>query len=377
VSEGLEITVNARHLAGPRTGIEVYMEQLLTALARTGRVRITAVSWAPLGLEQPNLREVIPALRPNFASGGIGALRALLWKLWFDQWHCLRAVAAAEGVLYHGMDGFLPYALRRRDRCVATVHDLGWQVHPELYPRKLRVMYGALFPWVVRRADWFVAVSRYTADDLMRRAGVPASRIDVVYHGLDPAFAAPLNGYPAEPVDPPYFLAVGGISPRKNTHRLLQAFTRWRARGGNRAAYTLRITGISLDQEFQQKGAPLPEGVSLLGYVDKDELGRQYAGAAAFLYPSIYEGFGLPIIEAMASGAPVVTSRAASAPEIAGGAAILVDPLAVDSIEAGLEQVTNPDEANRLRALGRERARRFQWSTAANQTLEIYRQLAR
>jgi glycosyltransferase involved in cell wall biosynthesis len=389
VSDELEVTVNARHLAGPRTGIEVYMEQLLGALARTGQVRITAVTWAPIGLEQPNLREVVPRLRSDFGPGSIGALRALLWKHWFDQWLCFRAVAPAHGILYHGLDGFLPYSLRRRDRCVATVHDLGWRVHPELYPRKLRVMYGALFPWVIRRADRFVAVSRHTADDLIRLARVPASRIEVVHHGLDPAFA-PANrgaglandgaglandGAGLATSDPPYLLAVGGISPRKNTRRLIEAFARWRARGAHRAKYTLRITGTSLDPDLQRKGESLPTGVSLLGYVDKPELRRLYAGAAVFLYPSIYEGFGLPIIEAMACGAPVVTSRTASAPEIAGGAAILVDPFAVESIEAGLEQATNPEEANRLRALGHERARLFDWSTAAAATIEIYRKL--
>jgi glycosyltransferase involved in cell wall biosynthesis len=379
--EPIEVLVNARHLAGPRTGIEVYMEHLLTALARTGRVRITALSWAPLGLEQPGLHEVVPSRRPDFPSGAVGALRAMLWKTWFDQWHCLRAVAPVHGILYHGMDGFLPHALRRRDRCVATVHDLGWQAHPELYPRKLRLMYGALFPWVVRRADRFIAVSRHTADDLIRRAGVPASRIEVVYHGLDPEFATPSDGADPPPRDPPpsgppYLLAVGGVSPRKNTRRLIEAFARWRARGAHRAEYTLRITGTSLEPDRQRHGESLPGGVSLLGYVDKAELRRLYGGAAAFLYPSIYEGFGLPIIEAMACGAPVVTSRTASAPEIAGGAAILVDPFEVESIESALERVTQPDEAKRLRALGRERARLFDWSVAASQTLEIYRRLA-
>jgi glycosyltransferase involved in cell wall biosynthesis len=375
VSEGLEVTVNARHLAGPRTGIEVYMEQLLGALARSGQVRITAVTWDPIGLEQPNLREVVPRLRPDFGPGRIGALRAVLWKHWFDQWLCLRAVAPAHGILYHGLDGFLPYSLRRRDRCVATVHDLGWRVHPELYPRKLRVMYGALFPWVIRRADRFVAVSRHTADDLIRLAGVAASRIEIVYHGLDPAFAPANNGAGPTTSDPPYLLAVGGVSPRKNTRRLIEAFARWRARGAHRTKYTLRITGTSLDADLQRNGQALPAGVSLLGYVDKAELRRLYAGATVFIYPSIYEGFGLPIIEAMACGAPVVTSRTASAPEIAGGAAILVDPFAVESIESGLEQATNPEEAKRLRGLGQERARLFDWSTAAASTIEIYRQL--
>lgn len=373
-ADQIELLVNARHLSGPRTGIEVYMEQLLGSLARSGQVRITALSWAPLGLEQAGLREKVPSRRPEFPAGALGSLRATLWKTWFDQWGCLRGVLPAHGVLFHGMDGFLPYAVRRRDRCVATVHDLGWQVHPKLYPAKLRVMYGALFPWALRRADRIIAVSRYTADDLIRRAGVAASHIEVVHHGLDPVFAE-TDGV-SEPArgDHPYLLAVGGISPRKNTRRLIEAFARWRARGGARAAYELRITGLSLDPSAGA-GQDLPAGVSLLGYVEKAELRRLYAGAAAFLYPSIYEGFGLPIIEAMASGAPVLTSSTASAPEVAGGAAVLVDPFSVESIEAGLDRVTDSEEAQRLRSLGRERARHFDWNAAASRTVEIYREV--
>jgi glycosyltransferase involved in cell wall biosynthesis len=364
----INLLVNARHLAGPHTGIEVYMEQLLGALGRTGRVQITALSWAPLGLDLPGVREVVPALRPE-----LEGLRATLWKLWFDQWYSLRAVAPPGGILLHGMDGFLPYSLRARDRCVATVHDLGWQVHPELYDRKLRLMYGALFPWVLRRANRLIAVSQYTADDLIRRAGVPASRIDVVYHGLDPVFSAADGLTSLAPSSSPYVLAVGGVSPRKNTRRLIEAFGRWRARGGHRADYQLRITGTSLDRDFAPDRADLPQGVSLLGYVDKAELPRLYAGAAAFLYPGIYEGFGLPIIEAMACGAPVITSTTGAAPEVAGGAAILVDPFSVESIEGGIEQATRREEAARLRALGHERARLFNWSDAADATIETYR----
>jgi glycosyltransferase involved in cell wall biosynthesis len=371
-AETLRVVVNARHLTGPRTGIEVYMEELLGALAATGRVRITAVTWSPLGLGLPGVDEVIPARRPKLRAGSVGAT---LWKLWFDQWACLRSIPRSGGILFHGMDGFLPYALRRRDRCVATVHDLGWQVHPELYASRLRLMYQALFPWVVRRADRFIAVSRYTADDLMRRAGIPAAKIAVVYHGLDPLFSAPVPPGPRGADATPYVLAVGGVSPRKNTRRLIEAFQRWRGRGGRRSAYRLLITGASLDQDFGENGA-LPEGVSLLGYVDKAELPRLYAGAAAFLYPGIYEGFGLPILEAMACGAPVVTSTTGAAPEIAGGAAVLVNPFDVASIEAGIERVADPGEAERLSAMGRERARLFRWEASAAATIEVYRELA-
>jgi glycosyltransferase involved in cell wall biosynthesis len=366
-AEQIQLFVNARHLTGPRTGIEVYMEELLGALGRTGRVRITALSWGPLNLDLPGVREVVPVRRPE-----LSGLRATLWKVWFDQWQSLRAVAPPEPVLVHGMDGFLPYSLRRRDRCVATVHDLGWQVHPELYERKLRLMYQALFPWVRRRANRFIAVSQYTADDLVRRAGIPASKIDVVYHGLDPIFSRPVtNDSPTS--DPPYFLAVGGVSPRKNTRRLIEAFTRWRARGAHRTPYQLRITGTSLDPAFAANGAVLPEGVSLLGYVAKAELPGLYAGAAGFLYPGIYEGFGLPIIEAMACGAPVMTSTTGATPEIAGGAAILVDPFEIGSIQEGMERLTLPNEVMRLRSAGMERVRSFTWSAAADATIETYR----
>jgi glycosyltransferase involved in cell wall biosynthesis len=364
----LEVFVNARNLTGPMTGIEIYMQELLAALARTGRLDLTALSWSPLGLDLPGVREVVPVRRPELGDGSLGAT---LWKLWFDQWGCMRTAPRDRGIVVHGMSGFLPFRLRRRDRAVVTVHDLGWQAHPELYSNRVRLMYRGLFPWAVRRADRFIAVSRYTADDLMRRAGVPASKIDVVYHGLDPLFLSPPAG-PGRFTGVPYFLAVGGVSPRKNTRRLIEAFTRWSERGDRRGDYRLLITGTSLDPAFVAGGG-LPPKVQLLGYVEKAELPGLYAGAAAFLYPGIYEGFGLPIVEAMACGAPVVTSTTGAAPEIAGGAAVLVDPFDVASIEAGIEQVTQPGEAVRLRALGRERIRLFDWSAAAAATIEAYR----
>jgi glycosyltransferase involved in cell wall biosynthesis len=365
-----ELVVNVRNLTGPHTGIEIYMEELLRALAATGELGITTLTWAPTGLDVPGIREVIPARRPDLEAG---SLRAVLWKLWFDHSGCLKGIPGDKPILYHGMDGFLPFTLGRRVRSVLTVHDLGWQAHPELYEPRVRLMYGMLVPWAIRRADRLIAVSRYTADDLMRRAGVPAAKIDVVYHGLDPAFApAAAPAGEAPPADTPYLLAVGGVSPRKNTRRLIEAFLRWRGRGGRAGGYRLLITGHSLDQDFTREGS-LPDGVTELGYVDKAELRRLYTRAAAFVYPGIYEGFGLPIVEAMACGTPVVTSSTGSAPEIAGGAAVIVDPFDPASIESGLERATLPQEAERLRSLGYERVRAFRWDLAAQATLDAYR----
>jgi glycosyltransferase involved in cell wall biosynthesis len=210
----------------------------------------------------------------------------------------------------------------------------------------------------------------------MRWAGVPSSKIDVIYHGLDLVFtSSPSTGAPATS-STPYLLAMGGISPaRKNTRRLIAAFDRWRSLGGHRAAYRLLLTGVALDRDLFHDGV-IPPGVSWVGYVEKSELPKLYAGASAFLYPGIYEGFGLPIIEAMACGTPVLTSRTGACPEIAGGAAILVDPFDLESMVKGIEQITNEEEASRLRALGRERVRFFDWSLAAAATLDVYRTVA-
>jgi glycosyltransferase involved in cell wall biosynthesis len=364
----VRVAVNVRNLTGPHTGIEIYMLELLRALAATGQVRLDALSWSPVGLDLPNVTEVVPTSRPSWRPGTIPAA---LWKTWFDHYGVLRHRGRGPGLLFHGMDGFLPLGLGRRDRGIVTMHDLGWQVHPELYSPRLRLLYRTLFPLVVRRADHFIAVSRYTADDLTRRAGVPARRIDVIHLGLVPFFMPDADGAAGD--GGPFLVAVGGVSPRKNTRRLIEAFARWRA-GRTGAGYRLLITGTSLDYDFVRQGA-LPEGVALLGYVDKAELRRLYAGAAAFVYPGIYEGFGLPIVEAMACGAPVVTSTTGAAPEIAGGAALLVDPFDPASIRDGIDRAIEPGTAAEMRARGLVRAQAFRWADAAAATVDVYRRV--
>jgi glycosyltransferase involved in cell wall biosynthesis len=369
------VTVNARRLARRRTGIETYMERLLTAIHTTGTARVVATTCEPLPAGTLPFADIrlrpLRDLRP-------GRLGSQLRKLWFDYWGCLQPVRDQDSILFHGLDGLIPRSLRRSDRCVITIHDLAFAVHPELYHWRTRILYRALFRWMVGRADRVIADSAHTAHDLVRIAGVPASRIEVVHLGVDPIYFCP----PAQRLGPgpwkdaPYVFAVGGISPRKNGRRLIEAFVRWRARGGQRSRYRLLIAGNSLDPRFAGDGAAvLPEGIIQLGHVDDAQLRALYAEAQALLFPTIYEGFGLPIIEAMASGTPVVTSRTGSAPEAAGDAAILVDPFDVGDIADGLEVVTQPEEQSRLRALGPARARHFTWERAALATGEVYRSL--
>ena len=142
------------------------------------------------------------------------------------------------------------------------------------------------------------------------------------------------------PADAPYLLAVGGVSPRKNTRRLIEAFLRWRGRGGRAGGYRLLITGHSLDQDFARDGS-LPTGSRCSDTSTRPSSPALHRGRG-LRYPGIYEGFGLPIVEAMACGTPVVTSSTGAAPEIAGGAAVIVDPFDAASIEGGLERARCP-----------------------------------
>jgi glycosyltransferase involved in cell wall biosynthesis len=369
------VTVNVRRLARARTGIETYIQRLITGLQTTGAARIVATTCEPLppdALPETEIRlRPMPVLRQ-------GRLGSQIRKFWFDYWGCLGSVRDQDSLIFHGLDGLAPRSLRRTDRCVVTVHDLAFAVHPELYDLRTRLLYRAIFPWILRRADRIIAISDQTAGDLVRVAGVADSRIHVIPHGVDPEyFLPPPPVRPGSPEsDGPYVLAVGGISPRKNGRRVLEAFGRWRARGGNRQSYRLLVTGTSLDPAYTGTDVPLPEGVTLLGHVDDARLRTLYANARVLLFPAVYEGFGLPILEAMASGAPVVTSRTGSAPEAAGDAAVLVDPFDVDAIVAGLELALQPEEQRRMRALGPIHARRFTWERAADLTGEVYRALA-
>ena len=238
-------------------------------------------------------------------------------------------------------------------RTVVTVHDLAILRTPEAFPRWHRLYGRAGLRKVLRAADAVVAVSEFTKDEIVALTGVPAARVRVVPNGVDEAFTA--EGPRA---DGSYVLAVATLEPRKNLGRAVEA---------------ARIAGA----ELRVVGARGWGGVEVDGWVGEvpdSELAALYRGARCALYPSLYEGFGLPVLEAMACGAPVVTSRGTAMEEVAGGAAVLVDPQDVESIAAGLAEA----EARRaeLVPLGRERAGRFTWSGAADAVEALWRELA-
>ena len=236
---------------------------------------------------------------------------------------------------------------------VLTVHDLAILRSPEAFPRWHRLYGRAGLGRVLRAADAVVAVSEFTKEETIALAGVPAGRIRVVPNGVDAVFAP--DGPHAEGV---YVLAVATLEPRKNLGRAVEA---------------ARLAGV----ELRVVGARGWGGVDVPGWIGEvtdGELAALYRGARCVVYPSLYEGFGLPVLEAMACGTPVVTSRGAAMEEVAGGVAILVDPLDVASIADGIRRA----EALRdeLVPLGLARAREFTWERAADSVAALWAELA-
>jgi alpha-1,3-rhamnosyl/mannosyltransferase len=213
-------------------------------------------------------------------------------------------------------------------------------------------------PRVVRAAQRVIAVSEFTKRELIELLGVAEDAIRVVPNAVGDPFVA--DGPRAEGE---YVLAVGTVEPRKNLQRL--------ARAAELAGLELRVAGA---WGWADRDVLNGDGVRVLGFVDDDELARLYRGALCVAYTSLYEGFGIPVLEALACGAPVVTSAGTAMEEVADGAAVLVDPLDPDSIVAGIrEAIGRRDE---LAALGPEHARRFSWRASAEATAAVYREVA-
>jgi glycosyltransferase involved in cell wall biosynthesis len=244
---------------------------------------------------------------------------------------------------------------RSRVPLVVTVLDLSVLRYPELFNRWTRGYSHLAVPRVVRAARRLIAISEFTKRELTEVLGVDPERVRVI--GVPPRASLSPEGERAEGE---YVLAVGTLEPRKNLARAAEA--------ARRAGVELRVAGA------RGWGDVGTNGVRWLGEVGDDELARLLRGAKALVYPSLYEGFGIPILEAMAVGTPVVTSAGGATEEVAGGAAVLVDPLDPGSIAAGIDEADRRREE--LRAGGLARAASFAWDDIAEQTIGVYREAA-
>jgi glycosyltransferase involved in cell wall biosynthesis len=333
------VVVDADVLGRRRTGDETYVENLLRELPRVA----------------PDLRIAAVTRRPDLVPAGVEAVelaaRLQEWRMAVALPRLLRRLRPALAHFQH----VLPPALVVP--AVVTIHDLSFALDPALMARWDRLLFRILVPRAARRARRVLTVSERTARDVRELYGVPAERIVVAPNGVDPAFR-PGDADGGSRSGGGYALFVGAIQRRKDPLAALAA--------ARAAGLELVAAGPAKDEALaaELRG----RGAIVRGYVTKEELARLYREAACLVLPSRFEGFGLPVLEAMASGTPVVATDEPALAEVAGGAAVLVaDGQLADGIRRAVA------ERGRLRAAGLERARAFSWRETARQVADVYR----
>ncbi len=260
----------------------------------------------------------------------------------------------------------------RRSRVTATIHDMTCWSMPACHQSRNVVFTRRFGENVMTRAAGLIAVSECTRQDAIRILRLDPERVVTIYSGVDERF---FDAAPARRAKP-YFLYVGTIEPRKNIGTLLDAWSVLPA--SIRDEYDLVIAGpegwgvAGLMSRLRNA-----DSVKYIGYVNERDLPGLTAGATAFVYPSLYEGFGFPVVQALAAGAPVITSNVSSLPEVAGEAAMLIDPQSVDDLRGAMERLAlSPSLRADLSARGRKRAELFRWDECARQSLEFFRRVA-
>ncbi|MCB0114904.1 MAG: glycosyltransferase family 4 protein [Caldilineaceae bacterium] len=278
--------------------------------------------------------------------------------------------------IYHAGEHLLP---RLHRPTVLTVHDLIFERYPEHHTRLNRLFLKVGMPLFVRAADAVIAVSEQTKRDLMELYGTPAAKIQVIYQGIDERFAPIGPPRVAEAkqklgIQRPYLLMVGTLEPRKNHAAALRTLARLKAKDYPHCLVIVGGKGWLFDPIQAQVGEMgLNDDVIFAGHVEDDDLPALYSGADCLLMPSLYEGFGFPVIEAMACGAPVVSSNRSSLPEVAGDAALLVNPEDDAELTAAVMRVLDDGAlAGHLRQAGRTQAARFDWTRCAAAVAQVY-----
>lgn len=361
-------------LGGPG-GIPVYAGELLAALARLGGHQL--VLWSGSRRARACVRALAPAGARIVEPGFAGRLIARLGLFAGANPLPIEAVTGPVDV-FHGLNYLLP-SHRGRAARVVSVHDLSLLSHPEWHP----AIRAHLHRWPLRRtmreAHHVITDAEVVRAGVVERLGVPSERVTVVPLAPAPGFR-PRTLEELRPVldshglaAGQYLLFVGALEPRKNVGRLLDALDLLRRRGVDVPPLVLVGPPGWRNTEVRARIAAAPGRARLLGYLSREDVAALTAGAALFTLPSLEEGFGLPVLDAMACGTPVVTSRTGALGEVAAGAALLMDPTDVEDLAATLERALGDRQLRAdLSLKGLARAAEFSWERTARETLRVY-----
>lgn len=370
----MHIAINAQLLNTEESyrgaGVSNYSQNLLTALGREpGGHRFTGF------VSDPHFHAKNVTLRCSR-----GFVANPLVRIAWEQTALPLALKQLDADLVHGLVNVLPLATGVPG--VVTVHDLSFVRMPEKLPSAKRFYLTRLCGASVAKAERVIAVSRQTADDLMDCFGVDAQKIEVVYNGVaenfSPGDAAETEQFRRSADLPARFLLyLGTLEPRKNLARLIDGYDRWRERDPAARDVALVLAGGKgwyYDEIFQRvRERGLEDAVHFPGFIPGPQLPHWYRAAEAFVYPSLFEGFGLPVAEAMACGTPVICSDAASLLEVAGDAALIFPAEDTDGLVDALHTLfAQPEVGADLAQRGLARSRRFTWKQTAQETLTVY-----
>ncbi len=269
--------------------------------------------------------------------------------------------------------------LIRPKRSVVMIHDIGFDHFPEIYKWTDK----AYHRYAVRIAKYFAShiltPSEFTRQDLHEKYGIPLQKMTTVHHGFDPSAFHPAKENELSPHKKPYFYFVGRLEHKKNVVRMLEAFGQFKAKTGLPHQFLLagrQAFGYRAIQDAYEKLGPYKDDVIFLGYTSQDDATRYLRHAEALVFVTLFEGFGLPVLEAFASGTPVITSTTTSLPEIAGEAALLVDPTDTEAIANIMEKLTTDSQLrHELIAAGLKRYKQFSWDKAATETLAVLKKV--
>ncbi len=361
---------DATTLTGRISGVGYYTARLMESLANgagEGVVRrLVVLSNRPVQVEETERVQVYEGRR--FAVRSVWmqlVLPAILRDVKPDLVHFTNYLAP--------LAGRVPY--------VVSFHDMSLALLPQFHTLKKRLLTSSLIPAVARGARMILTPSESTRRDVVRLLRVDPGRVRVIPYAAGPAFRpVPLAPEALEArhgIKSPYFLYVGTLEPRKNLARTLRAFASVAGALAGCRFVIVGQRGWRYDDVLREAAHPALRGrVDFLGYVPEERLPDLYTHALATVYPSLYEGFGLPVVESMACGTPVLTSRSSSLAEIAEGAALLADPADEQTLaEALYALATDASLRGRLRALGLERARAFSWERTGRETAAVYQEV--